>query len=65
MTQEYKIHNKKITIYAEGKVFVNGNFTGLKQWKNNSKRWSNAVGLEIKEFKGMSLEEVLMYKGFI
>ena len=56
----------KVTIHHDGWLWVNGSRTGIKQWDSpHSTRWSNAGGQEIKELAGMSLEQVLKYKGYI
>jgi hypothetical protein len=55
----------KVTVHHDGWVWVNGSSTGIKQWDSNPKKWSNSGGQEIKELSGMSLEEVLKFKGYI
>ncbi|MDR2640941.1 MAG: hypothetical protein LBC61_06705 [Candidatus Peribacteria bacterium] len=66
MAQEYtNIRGNRISVHSDGHVFVNGNSTGIKQWSSSSTRWSNLSGRELSELKGLSIEEVLRFKGFI
>jgi hypothetical protein len=62
---EKNIRGTKVTVHHDGWVWVNGSPTGIKQWNDNPKRWSNTGGQEIKDLSGYSLEEVLKEKGYI
>ncbi|WP_428025527.1 hypothetical protein [Arcobacter sp.] len=64
MTQ-YKIKNKKVNVHGNGIVFVNGVNTGIKQWSSDKKRYSSLAGLELKELRGLMIENVLELKGFL
>jgi len=61
----FNVQGKKISVHGDGQVFVNGKDTGLKQWSSDPKRWSNLFGSEQKDLRGLSLEEVLRFKGYI
>lgn len=61
----YRLNGKKVTVHPDGEIFVNGNATGLKQWKSDSKRYSNMSGQEQKDVKGQPLEDALKLRGLI
>ena len=65
MSQEMSVGGKKIKIDSNGDIWVNGSSTGLKAWKGDPRRWMTKAGNEITEAKGMSLEQILKFKGFI
>jgi hypothetical protein len=62
MATEYNIRGKKVKVDGDGEVFVDGSFTGLKKGLTTT-MWMNSGGIEIKELKGKSLEEALLYMG--
>ena len=62
---EVVIRGKKINVWNNGDVWVNGNYTQLRQWESDPKRWSNQSGQEITDLRKKSLEEVLKIKGYI
>lgn len=55
----------RVTIHHDGEVFFNGKKVGVKQWAFDPLRWSDLNGNELKDYAGMSLEEVLKIRGFI
>ena len=61
----YKLNGKKVTVHSDGEIFVNGSVTNLKQWKSDSKRYSNIFGQEQKDVKGQSSEGALLLRGLI
>ena len=61
---EYKVKGKRITIHSNGQIFVDGKSTGLKQWKNGT-QYSNLSGQVQEKLNGMSLEDMLIFKGFL
>ena len=66
MAKKFKSQNgKKITIYSDGEIFVNGNRTGLKQWSSSSVRYSNLSGQEQKDIKGLGVEDALWKRGLL
>lgn len=65
MAFETKIQGKKVSVWSNGDVYVNGSYTGLRQWQSSSTTWSNSSGQEQKDLGGMSLEQVLKFKGHI
>ncbi len=62
---ETTFKGKRVNVWANGDVWVNGNYTQLRQWESDPKRWSNQSGQEITELRKKSLEEVLKIKGYI
>lgn len=65
MTQTIKFGKNTISIHSDGQIFVNGNFTGIIQWKSDPKRYKNRLGTEIAELKDKSLEVVLKLRGYL
>ena len=65
MRLEIEIQGKEVNIYNNGNLWVGGQNTGLRQWESNPKIWENQSGQQIIDLKGMSLEEVLKFKGYI
>ncbi len=61
--QEYTIKGRKIKIFHDGEIFVNGKKTKLKQWKSSNSRYSNLQGRELEELKGLNIEEALSRMG--
>jgi len=55
---------KRISVHADGRIFVDGKDTRLKQWDCGN-RYSNLSGQEDKAIKGKGLLEALYLKGFI
>jgi hypothetical protein len=68
MAIEYNIRGRKVTIdEGDGEVFVDGSRVDLRKGGvfGGSVMWMNRAGIEIKELKGKTLEECLIYKGKI
>ena len=65
MQRTETIKGKKVSIHADGHVFVDGRDTKLKIWKSDETRYSNLSGQEQKEIQGQSLEHALIVKGFL
>lgn len=63
--QQYKIKGKKVTIHNDGYIYLNGNSTGIKQWKSDKRRYSNLGGTEQKELKNLDIQTVLELKGLM
>lgn len=61
----YNIGGKRISIHSNGKIFINGSDTGIKKWNSENNRYSNNYGRELKELRGLCIEEALRLKGFI
>lgn len=59
------IRGKKVSVHADGHIFVNGKDTKLKRWKSDETRYSNLSGQEQKELQGQALEKALVIKGFL
>lgn len=64
MASEFTIRGKKVSVWNNGTIYVNGDKTNLQQWSGEN-RYSDPSGREIKELAGKSLEEVLYIKGYI
>lgn len=62
---DYNLKGKRVSVKPDGKIFVNGTDTKIKQWTSDSKRYSNSYGSEMKELAGKPLEEALKLKGFL
>jgi hypothetical protein len=65
MRLDTRLNGKKVTIHSNGDMYVNGSYTGLRQWSSDPKRWSNDSGREQADLKGKSPEEVLKIRGYI
>lgn len=55
---------KRISVHADGHIFVDGKDTKLRQWDCGN-RYSNLHGQEDKEIKGKGLIEALYLKGLV
>ena len=60
----FKIKGKKISVHSDGLIFVDGMSTRIRQWDCGN-RYSNPSGQEIKDLKGMSLQDALYFKGLL
>lgn len=65
MQRTETLKGKKVSVHADGHVFVEGRDTKLKVWKSDETRYSNLSGQEQRELKGKSLESALASKGFL
>lgn len=59
------IKGKKVSIHGDGKIFVNGKSTNLKQWESSPTEYSNFAGRHQKELSGKAVDEVLVIRGFL
>ena len=61
---DLKIRGKRVSVHADGHIFVDGKDTKLRQW-SNGKDYSNMDGQKQTDVKGKSLEEALYIRGFL
>lgn len=58
------IRGQKVSLKSNGALWVNGVYKNLNQWDSSSTTWSNQSGQRQKDLDGMSLDDVLRFKGF-
>ena len=61
----YILRGKKVSVHSDGRIFVEGKSTGLKQWSSSSTKYSNLSGQEQKDIKGQILVNALYLRGFL
>lgn len=59
------LRGKKVSVHADGEIFVDGKKTNLKQWKSSSTQYSNLSGQVQNDVSGKTLEQVLYIRGFL
>lgn len=65
MAYQFNFNGKKVSVNSDGKIYVSGKFTGLKQWTSEYGRYSNLYGSEQKDLKGLSVSDVLKARGLV
>lgn len=58
-----RIKGKNVSIHSDGKIYVDGKGTNLKQWKSSSTEYSNIAGSHQKDLSGELLEDALTIRG--
>ncbi len=48
----------------DNELLFDGKGTGIYPWKSEPKHYSNSCGTELTNLRGLSIEEVLQYKGY-
>jgi len=59
------LRGKKVSVHNDGKIFVDGKRTNLKQWKSSSTQYSNLSGQAQNDVSGKMLEQALYIRGFL
>jgi|GEM_PF-2919867 len=65
MSHEFHVKGKRVSVDEDGRIYVNGSDTGIRQWKSEANRYSDRYGAEMKDLRKMSLEDVLYFKGYL